>query len=186
MMIQPAGRQPARRPQTDDAPTRTFFLFAVTPGQQAIQRLVVEHPTSKRSPSMHLVVLKTDERATPQVLSSMWPNLGRGAATKNYGWEILGFGQDDLHQTHGVENFCCFVVHIKVSWRKHGCGAKLVVYSAQKFRDLYNVHCFTFEWRRTIQAMEHGSGATTMGHGFWKLSAFCWFCVESDSEFAFC
>jgi hypothetical protein len=49
---------------------------------------------------MQFLVLKTDERASRQVLSSMWPNPGRGAVTQNYGREILGFEQDDLHQTH--------------------------------------------------------------------------------------
>jgi hypothetical protein len=96
-----ADNPPATLKLTDDAPTRTLFLlFAVTSGRQATQRLVVHHPTSKRSPSMQFLVLKTDERASRQVLSSMWPNPGRGAVTQNYGREILGFEQDDLHQTH--------------------------------------------------------------------------------------
>jgi hypothetical protein len=80
-----------------------FFSFAATPGRQATQRLVVQYPTTKRSPSMHFLVLKTNERASPQVLSSVWPNLGWGAVIENLGWEILGFGQDDLHQTHGAD-----------------------------------------------------------------------------------
>jgi hypothetical protein len=51
---------------------------------------------------------------------------------------------------------------------------------------LYNVHCFILEWRRTIQVVEHGSSATTRRLRFWKLSAFCWFCGNSDSNFAWC
>jgi hypothetical protein len=104
----PAGRQTARPQPSNSRMTLPlepfFFCFAVTSGRQATQRLVVQHPTSKRSPSMHFLVLKTDERASRQVLSSMWPNPGRGAVTENYGWEILGFGQDDLHQTHCAQN----------------------------------------------------------------------------------
>jgi hypothetical protein len=50
--------------------------------------------------------------------------------------------------------------------------------STRKFKDLYNVHCFIFEWKTTIQVVEHGSSTNTRRCKFWKLKFFFhWFYV---------
>jgi hypothetical protein len=110
--------------------------------------------------------------------------------TKNYGWEILGFGQDHPHLIHGIKKcllFCYLVIHKKVSKRKPWGGDKLIVNSTRKFKDKYNVCCFILEWRKTTQAVEHGNGTIIRRHCFWKLSIcscfVCDVCVVDVWEF---
>jgi hypothetical protein len=41
----------------------------------------------------------------------------------------------------------------------------VVISSLLIIKDLYNVHCFVFEWRKMMQVVEHGNDMTTMRHG---------------------
>jgi hypothetical protein len=107
-----------------------------------------------------------------------FPNYVCRSVTKNYGWEILGFGQHHPH--HGAENRVLFyrlVIHRKVYEKKLWGGDKLVVNSTRKFREWYNVFCFILEWRRILQVVEHGSGATIRRHKFLEAKHLVLSCV---------